>query len=193
MIPLAGCVLAGGRSTRMGGNKAQLRLGSLSFHALAVEKLLACTAAVFTCGEHGDPDERRSRPLIDPYRCGPLGGMVAALEGIAAEWVIFLPVDMPLVPVSWLQHLVSLALAEPKATAIVTRSQDGPQPLVSVCNQRLLPRLRLALEQKNYSVWSAMGDSVLWSDIPAEMTEMFLNLNTQQEVSALRVRGFDIS
>lgn len=176
----------------MGRDKALLRIGGRTLHALALDKLAACTTLLYTSGERVDPDERRSIVLKDPYSCGPVGGIVTALESSEAEWMLFLPVDMPLVPEAWMRHLAQMTVTS-KAMGIVTRTLDGPQPVVAAYRRGVLPELRHALEVAQYKVMAALVSPVQWAEAGEEFSGMFRNLNTPQEVSDLRRLGFDIS
>lgn len=176
----------------MGRDKALLRIDGKTMHALALDKLAACTALLYTSGDRVDPEERRSIVLRDPYSCGPLGGIVTALEASEAEWMLFLPVDMPLVPEAWMRNLAQMTVTS-NATAIVTRTAERPQPLVAAYRRRALPELRRAIEVAQYKVMAALVSPVQWVETAEEFAGQFRNLNTPQEVSDLRRLGFDIS
>lgn len=191
-MQLAGCVLAGGHSSRMGRDKSLLRMNGRSMHAVALDKLSGCTEALYTSGERVDPEEHRSTVLKDPYGCGPLGGIVVALEAIEAEWVLFLPIDMPLVPQAWMERLAALTRTT-EASAILTRTEDGEQSLVAAYRTALLPDLKQAVEAGRYKVTAALPALVQWQDATGFPPEQFRNLNTPGEVSSLRALGFDIS
>lgn len=97
-----GIVLAGGRSRRMGTDKATLSWpsdgGTLSWLDHARRRLNTLCADVVVSGNTSLPDTDDSRP-------GPLAGFCAALHQYPGRVCLFLPVDMPLVPVGELQRL----------------------------------------------------------------------------------------
>lgn len=105
---LAGVVLAGGKSTRMGQDKSQLTLTDNKTNLLTLSQNLLANLAgenVWVSGEkhhNGLPDE-----FAD---CGPLSGIYSALayfkqEQPSIDEVIFLPVDMPFLRVGDLELL----------------------------------------------------------------------------------------
>ena len=89
------CILAGGLSSRMGTDKARLRLGrkTLLGHVRAAARAAGLPLRVI-------------RRDIVP-RCGPLGGVYTALRSTRAEAVMFLSCDMPFVTGELLQRLLS--------------------------------------------------------------------------------------
>ena len=72
--------------------------------------------------------------------CGPLGGIVAALEQSEWEWNLFLPVDVPLVPAVALREL--MGLADAGCVAVLTETEGRVNPLCGVYARRALPVLR---------------------------------------------------
>lgn len=100
---IAGAILAGGQSRRMGRDKATLSLGGQTLLAHA-QQLLAESGfePVLLCGD-------RSDALTDRFPgLGPLAGIDSALQhllGTDVQGVVFIPVDMPLLDVATLQQL----------------------------------------------------------------------------------------
>lgn len=94
--PLRGAiaVLAGGLSTRMGRDKARVRLGRRTLLGYV------CDAARAT----GLPVRIIRRDRVP--RCGPLGGILTALQTSRADAELFLACDMPFVPTELLRRLL---------------------------------------------------------------------------------------
>ncbi|WP_282269073.1 molybdenum cofactor guanylyltransferase [Stenotrophomonas sp. PS02298] len=100
--PVAGIVLAGGLSSRMGQDKALLRWrgSSLLEHSCALLRALGAQP-VKVSGDYPGFDSVPDAVL----RCGPLGGLHSVVETLAdgPAWVV--PVDMPLLDVTLLRQL----------------------------------------------------------------------------------------
>ena len=97
-VPVHGFVLAGGKSSRMGEDKALLRFCGRPMVEIAVEKLRGFCEEVTIAGNREDlagfaPVVRESRTGV-----GPAAGVEAGLGAARQEWAMFLPVDVPLVP-----------------------------------------------------------------------------------------------
>lgn len=141
----AGFVLAGGRSSRMGSDKALLELCGQPLVALAVTCLCAADLEVSIAGSKSALE--RFAPVIedaDPDR-GPLGGICTALAATTKRWAVFLPVDMPFLPpvlIRWLFDCVQ----EGDAAAGVCSLEGRAETFPAVVDRDVLPVLREELE-----------------------------------------------
>jgi molybdopterin-guanine dinucleotide biosynthesis protein A len=93
-------------------------------------------------------------------QCGPLAGIEAALaaartHAASSEQVLFLPVDLPLLPASFLQALWHRAQIT-QALATIPTCTGRPQPLCAVYSTRLGPALTRALAGGQYKVMRAL-------------------------------------
>jgi len=140
-----GFVLAGGKSSRMGQDKALIRFDGepLILRALKQLQTVANTARI---AANRDDLEHFAPTIKDRWRdSGPLAGIHAALFASAAEWNIFLPVDMPLLPTSFLQWMLN-RVQQTGALATVPTIAGIPQPLVAIYHRALLPDLEESLK-----------------------------------------------
>ncbi|MFN0069251.1 MAG: NTP transferase domain-containing protein [Limisphaerales bacterium] len=90
-------ILAGGESSRMGRDKAGVRLGGRT--------LLAWAKAA--AREAGLPVRIVRRDAVPAG--GPVGGVVTGLRQARADVVVFLACDQPFVPAAWLRRLARAA------------------------------------------------------------------------------------
>jgi len=161
-------VLAGGKSSRMGRDKAILELEGKTLLGRAVEMLRSVKelrsssggVEVTICGER-EALEGADRAIVDRYpSCGPLGGIEAALNNLVtrgeADWAFFIPVDMPLLTAAWIGQLLTVwtteALANKKVKACLVELDGRPQPLVSLVHRSVLGPVREALDSGRYKV-----------------------------------------
>ena len=110
LLPIHGFVLAGGRSSRMGRDKALLQFRGRPMVEIAVEKLRSFCAEVSIAGNREDLScfaevvhERR----VDE---GPGSGIETGLQVCRQEWALFIPVDVPLVPGSLLRRYAEVVI-----------------------------------------------------------------------------------
>lgn len=182
-----GFVVAGGKSSRMGRDKALLNLDGETLIARALRKLRYVCAEAAIAGGGADlagfgrviPDEMPG--------CGPLGGIVAALEQSAYEWNLFLAVDMPFVPESALRAL--LAAAGGSEMILLAQADGYIQPLCGVYSRRALPVLRAELEAGRLKLKDAAVATGGCRYVQMGKVGWFRNLNTPEEFRAASSMG----
>jgi molybdopterin-guanine dinucleotide biosynthesis protein A len=166
------CILAGGLSTRMGRDKSRLRLGSRTLIGHARHAARAVGVPV-----------RVVRRDVVP-RCGPLGGVLTALERTRADAVLFLACDMPWVSVALLRLVMRRLRAKDQAVFVGTGRGAG---FPFAVRREALPRVREQLAAGDHSLQALArrlgGRRVL---IPARWRAQLRNLNTPQELAQAR-------
>jgi molybdenum cofactor guanylyltransferase len=157
-----GFVLAGGRSSRMGQDKALLRLGGRSMLEIALDKLLAVPLASppRLAGTRMD-----AAAIADLHPgCGPLGGIEAALTASNHPLNVFLPVDMPLLPAKFLVWMLYRAQVTGAAVTL-PRINGCPQPLCAVYHRELLEPITGSLQAGDYKVMHVVGAAASRTDV----------------------------
>ena len=164
---IAGVVLAGGLSRRMGGgDKALLEVGGKPILARVVERF-APQVGPLVLNINGDPDrfsEYGLPVMADPVEgfAGPLAGVLAGLEWTHAhhpgiEWVVSAASDSPFLPDNLVARLVE-AVAESAADMACAASGGRNHPVFGLWPVRLRNELRRALvdeDIKKVDVWTA--------------------------------------
>jgi molybdenum cofactor guanylyltransferase len=181
-------VLAGGRSTRMGRDKALLELNNRPLIEHAIGKLRALGLSPQIVGSR--PDLASYATILpDNYPdTGPLGGIEAALAATNTELNLFLPVDLPYLPVEFLRWLIERA-ATTQALATIPRLQGRPQPLCAVYSKALLPHVRSALAAGNAKVMHAIehAESACGQRIDSFNTETIAAAQSWEQSIPLRL------
>jgi molybdopterin-guanine dinucleotide biosynthesis protein A len=186
---VAAFVLAGGKSTRMGADKAFLALDGRTLLVRALDLARSVTHDVRIVGEASK--FRVFAPVVEDLfpACGPLGGLHAALRASGAELNLILAVDMPFVPPALLPFLITRARS---STAMVTvaRSGGGWQPLCAVYRREFAEVAQSGLREGRYKI-DALFDAARTQAIGEEELEaagfsasVFRNLNTKEDVQA---------
>jgi molybdopterin-guanine dinucleotide biosynthesis protein A len=177
-VPAAGFLLAGGKSSRMGTDKALLQLGGRSLVERGLETLRAMCAAILS----NNPElQRFGRVIPDAVPgCGPLGGIVAALESSEFEWNLILAVDVPFLPVAALKMLL-FAAATSQSVAVIPEVDGQPQPLCALYARAAAPVLRQELEAGHWKVTAAIRAAGEVTFAPFHQAEWFRNLNTPED------------
>ncbi len=188
-----GYVLAGGKSSRMGTDKAFLDLGgeSLLDRALGVMSgVCGSVTIVANPARFAAYEQTKYGPVVaDVFPgCGPLAGIHAALVCSSEEMNLMLAVDMPFVSSALLAFLFAAAEdGNNRAIVTVPRTSKGFQPLCAVYRREFSSLAEQALQAGNYkidAVFSSTSIRVIEADelAAAGFTERsFFNVNTPQD------------
>lgn len=157
-------ILAGGLSTRMGRDKARLRLGGRTL-----------LAWVRTAAQATGWPVRVIRRDLGP-RCGPLGGVWTGFQRSRAERLVFLSCDMPFVTPT----LIRMVAAR-RGKGVFTQTEEGagfPFALDRTC----LPLVARSLAEKRFSVQAlATRLHARKLRLPRPRREELRNLNTPED------------
>jgi molybdopterin-guanine dinucleotide biosynthesis protein A len=164
--PAAGFVLAGGRSSRMGREKALLELGGQTLAARAVGLLRSSGLTAVVAGARSDLRDLTEVILDETPGRGPLGGICAALASTRADLAVIIPVDLPLLPSSLLEY--QLRDARLTGSAVTLTSVNGfAQTFPVVLRRQTLSTLQAELAARRGGCLSsfqaasqALGQSV---------------------------------
>jgi molybdopterin-guanine dinucleotide biosynthesis protein A len=192
---LTAFILAGGKSTRMGTDKAFVEYEGRTLLARALDLARSIATDVRIVGSK----EKFAvfAPVVeDVFRdCGPLGGIHAALQASQTELNLMLAIDMPFVSRTFLQHLISQARDTPEAAAIVPRGDGVWQPLCAVYRRGFAGVAENALRAGQNRI-DRLFDKVRTRVIEQEELQLsgfspaiFRNLNTPEELEAQRRRA----
>src|SRR5579863_1272328 len=151
---VAAFVLAGGRSSRMGSDKALVQLAGrpMIAHALAILRDAGLTAAI--AGARSPLAQ--FAPIIEDESpdSGPLAGICAALASTAAQHAVFLSVDQPLIPPSLIAYMTHHAAVT--GAAVTLASVNGvAQTFPAILDRAALPHLRAALDAGRLGCFAA--------------------------------------
>jgi molybdenum cofactor guanylyltransferase len=184
---VGGYLLAGGKSSRMGRDKALLELGGESLVERAIRKLGEVCVEVAIAG--GTEDLARfGRVILDKSTgCGPLGGIVSALGESSFQWNLFLPVDAPFVPVSALEELISQTRGF-DGMCVMARTGGQIQPLCAVYSKKSLGVLQRELAAGRWKVMRAIEAAGGIRFVDFEDAGWFANLNTPEEFAEAEKR-----
>jgi molybdopterin-guanine dinucleotide biosynthesis protein A len=135
---LAGAVLAGGRSTRMGRDKARMVVDGVPLWRRqrgVLESAGAGRVVVVLRPRQRSLGRRRDEIRDRLSDHGPMAGLQAALADTRADWLAVLAVDMPRVDARWFRRLRRRCRI---GTGAVVRTADGYEPLAAIYPQAAL-------------------------------------------------------
>lgn len=182
--PLAGLLLSGGASRRMGRDKAalvyagepQLDRAWRLLQGLGVEP---CLLSVRT-DQTDEPLRARYPQVVDaPGVAGPMAGLLAAHRQAPTHAWLVLACDLPLLDLPVLETLVAARGADGSAVAYAAEGDGRPEPLCAIyepmfCREVLAPAaargersLRRCLEAGRVRILSSPGGGLTSVDTEA--------------------------
>ena len=190
--PLHGLVLAGGRSTRMGRDKAALEYSGRSQLERAFALLDPLVARCFVSvreDQRADALRARFPQVVDavPGLEGPAAGILSALRAHPqAAWIV-VACDLPFLDAGTLQHLIARRDPTRVATAFRSSHDQLPEPLCAIYEPAALPALdAFVAGGRNCPRKFLIQSTALLLDQPR--AEALDNVNTPAELDDARHR-----
>ncbi|QHM77600.1 Molybdenum cofactor guanylyltransferase [Mixta theicola] len=181
---VAGVILAGGRSSRMGGqDKAQLTLWGKPLWQHVWQRLAPQVHEVsISANRHLEIYQQSQLRVISdtlPDYPGPLAGMLSAFQQIDRSWFAFAACDTPFIPEDYVARLWQ---QKAQAPAVWVRSQHRDHPALSLMHRSLAPQLAEYLASGERRVLhflrQAGGHAVTFDDDE----QAFVNMNTPADL-----------
>lgn len=159
-LAFSGLVLAAGQSRRMGTDKALLTVDGQQLWRRQRARLLAAGASEVLISARAEQTWSAGLNVVHDATpdCGPLGGIVAGLRAACSDHLLVVAVDMPRLPLTWLQELVAAAGEQRGA---VGRWPDGKfEPLAALYPRPLLAGFEAALAARQLSLQPLVAAAV---------------------------------
>ena len=190
---IAVIVLAGGKSSRMGRDKALLEIEGKCLLERSCEVGANLTSEVYVLTAW--PDRYRStltkkcQFLVDSNPgSGPLIALTQGLIQITAEWILLLACDLPLLDAQVIEHWASqLTTVPPSTLAVVPYQNSRWEPLCGFYRQQSLSSLQSFIEKggRSFQVWLNQI-AVVPLSVGERESLMLSNCNTFEEFEKLK-------
>ena len=179
------CVLfAGGKSSRMGENKARMPFGDAeSLAKYQYERLQEIFTRVYISAKDASQFDDFDAIVIEDFIAkdiyAPTAGFVNLFKQLKAENAVFvLSVDTPFVS-KWIIEKL-LAVPTKDFDAIIVRTPAGIHPLCGIYTRSLEKSMLEMIENDDHKLGKLLGKSnVYYIDIDDE--DALMNINTQEE------------
>ncbi len=183
--PQTAVIFAGGRSSRMGKDKALLPFGEYpSMAEFQYKKLLPLFTAVHLSAKT-DKFDFDAPVITDRYpESSPMVALASLFEALDAEAVFILSVDMPMIGQEEIETL-RRRYRQQQPDILIARSPRGLEPLCGIYRRSILPCVHTLLKQSQHRM-RALLDSVKTETVYFENITRFANINTPEEYHAVR-------
>lgn len=177
---ITGVILAGGRSSRMGGNdKGLIILHGKPLFQYVIERLKPQVHHMLINANRNQALYQESGiPVISdiiPGFVGPLAGMHAGLSHSPTEWVVFAPCDVPTLPINLVYQLW-----HGKGQTLAAYAHDGERahPTLALMHVSLKPLLAEFLAKGDRKLMILMESMNAQPVVFSGQANPFSNLNT---------------
>jgi molybdopterin-guanine dinucleotide biosynthesis protein A len=189
---ITGAVLAGGKSERMGSNKALLKLDNKTIIASVTDVLKACFPEIIIISDQQEGYTSLGCPIFYDIlkNAGPLGGIHSALTNSKTETVFISSCDIPKINPNIIKYLLD---SHTKELILIVRYKNQIQPLFGVYSKKLLDKLNIYIKSGDRKVSEfikILGTEVTVVDAPTQWEQSgFLdNINTPDDYQLLTSR-----
>jgi molybdopterin-guanine dinucleotide biosynthesis protein A len=187
MEDITGVLLAGGKSLRMGYDKARIEVGGQTLFSRSLDLLRRYFQTVFIAGDRPDLASPGLPVIADIYPGSALGGLYTGLRSAKTEWIFVAPCDMPYPDARILELLVTRRYGY---DAVVPRIPAGYEPVFALYHKRCLPQMEELLQTGQYRIYDFYQRiNILfldWHELPEGWQRSLLNINTPDQLARLR-------
>ncbi len=187
---LSAAILAGGKSSRMGRNKALVEVDGKPMIAHVADTIGKHIDNIVVIGSPSEDYNFLQLPVVADAveSCGPLAGIFTAVQQTSAQYCLVVACDLPFLS----EALVKFLSENCRGYDILAfESDSGVEPLCAIYSKKCLPAIEAQLKNKRHKV-SALFDLVNTRIVRMEPglafydRRAFLNVNTPGELSEAR-------
>lgn len=148
-----GCVvLMGGKSSRMGTDKAFLQYQGITFWQRIANEMSRCAPTYLSVNCLNNVPKTGHKVFLDEFEeIGPIGGIYSSLSKAKEELLFFAPCDLPTIT----EELILAVMNQYEETydgVILTSAEGKCFPTVGVYSKRILPKLKEQIQNQNYKL-----------------------------------------
>ena len=181
----SGILLAGGKSTRMGEDKAFMIYKNrfLYEHSLSVLSVFSEDILISSSNPRFEKSDYRLIP-DETSGLGPLGGIYSCLKKIKYNYAIVLPCDLPLISGAIIEKLITAS--ENSEITIALNHNNLPEPLVGIYSISAIPAMQEMIESNQFKMQELFTRvKTRFVKIPRTSKNTFHNINSPDDFNAL--------
>jgi molybdopterin-guanine dinucleotide biosynthesis protein A len=187
LTDITGVLLAGGKSLRMGHDKACIEVAGQTLVSRSFDLLRRYFTKVLIAGDRPDLAQPGIPAIPDIYPGSALGGLYTGLLSADTDWIFVAPCDMPYPD----HRILELLLAHRNGfDAVVPRTPHGYEPVFALYHKNCLPQMEDMLRHGQFRIYDFYQSIAIrfldWQELPDDWERSLLNVNTPHELARLR-------
>lgn len=180
-------ILAGGKSTRMGKNKALLAINEKRFIDKIADELSSFSEVLISAAEKGTYEDMGLCVVYDEHRdIGPLEGIYQLLNAAQEEYVFICAADMPFITKELVSYMTEFVCSD--YDCYVLMDEEHIHPLCGIYSKKMLAQVCACIESGNFRLMKLLN-GVRTKYIKLEYTsfdkKVVKNINTRAEYQEL--------
>ena len=194
---VTGIILAGGKSSRLGRDKAWEDVGGQRIIDRVIGALQSSCDEVLIIGDRPERQSELSLPKCIQYRSdelkgrGSIGGLYTGLKSSDTLWSLVVACDMPFISRELIRFMLSI-ISKNRCDAIVPIINGRYQPTHALYNSTCIPFIEKNISSGNFRMDSyfdeiyleEISEDVINSIKGAELS--FFNVNTEDDLFTAR-------
>ena len=180
---ISGFILAGGKSNRMGTDKALLMVHNEPLLKRMISLIKPFCNTIAISGHKADYIGFNTEIVPDLFSgCGPISGILSSLKHSSTEWNLFVSVDVPFINRDLIQYLISQT---GEFDCIIPKHDGRVEPLIGLYNQQIIPVVEGMIESKDYKLMRLLSEIntcyVDCTDMKKQFPLIFTNINSPDD------------
>ncbi len=180
-------ILAGGKSTRMGQNKALMTINEKRFIDRIADELSSFSQVLISAAQKGDYEDTGLTVVYDEHKeIGPMEGIYQILRAAKEEYVFICAADMPFVSKELVSYMAEFVSSD--YDCYVMMDEQHIHPLCAIYSRKILDVIEKQIAQGCYRLMNILNQ-VRTKYIKLEYTcfdkKVVKNINTRQEYQKL--------
>jgi len=183
---ITGIILAGGKSSRMGSDKALLKINNTTFIEKIIEVMQPYVDEIIIISNNSNHDRfniRREEDFIK--EAGPLAGLLTGLYRAKHEHIIALSCDIPMISKKVIETLITQADDAFEVNQI--ESEDKTMPLIAIYKKSCWKSIFKFLKNDERRLRVVVNSfNVKTIKLNLKDKNLVENINTKQQLEALK-------
>ena len=180
-------ILAGGKSTRMGKNKALLEWNNRSFLQTLRDELQEFSRVSISAAQKGIYEDYGLDVVYDEHQdIGPMEGIYQILKHAQKEYVFICAVDMPFITKDLVAYMTEYISSDYDCYCMM--DEEHMHPLCAIYSKRMLPLIEELIQSRQYRLMKLLNQ-VRTKYIRLETScfekKVVRNINTKEEYRSL--------
>lgn len=183
---VTGVLLAGGKSRRMGRDKAMLEVFGEPMFRRTLKLLEDFFSTILIAGDRPDLAPSGIPVVPDIYPGSALGGLHTGLKTAKTDWIFVVPCDMPCPDIRIMELLLQNRNGH---DAVVPRTAAGYEPVFALYHKNCLPHMESMLQQDQFRIYDFYQRiNIRYLDenqLPEGWQKSLFNINTPDDFNRI--------